>query len=67
MVDVPREMQAKMLGLMSLQQWSAFLEALGQMKHVGYGELTLSIKRGVVRRMVPAPSIELPDGKDGER
>lgn len=63
-LELPKEMQAEMLARMTVRQWSLFLAALQMLADAEYGEVTLVTKRGVVRRLVPAPSIEL--GKDGE-
>jgi hypothetical protein len=52
---------SEMLKRMSLVQWRVFLKALGQVMTAEYGTVTLVIKKGVVRRVEPAPSIELPD------
>jgi len=57
---IPAVMQKVMLHKMSLEQWRFFLEALGQVMECGHGEVTLTVKRGIVRRVTPAPSLEMP-------
>lgn len=61
---IPAVMQQVMLRKMSLAQWRSFMEALGQVMACGYGDVTLTIKKGAVRWVTPAPTIEM--GKDGE-
>ena len=57
----------EMLKRMSVSQWVIFLQALADVISAGYGTVTLEVKMGVVRRVVPAPSIELPDPNDEEK
>ena len=58
--------EEEMLKHMTLVQWVIFVRELSRVVKIGYGTVTLEVKKGVVRRVVPALSIELPDPeKDG--
>ena len=64
--EFSQSFEEEMLKHMSLVQWVIFVRELSRVVRTGYGTVTLEVKNGVVRRVVPAPSIELPDPeKDG--
>jgi|GEM_PF-6472542 len=57
------KLQIDMLRVMTVAQWQVVVNALRFVIGAEYGEVRLVIKRGKVRFVVPATTIELKDGE----
>ena len=57
---------AQLLAVMPPAQVIILAEHIKAVQVVGFGTVTLEVKKGVVRFVIPAPHVELPHPQDGE-
>jgi len=53
------EMHTQMIAVMPYEYWVTLLKALAEVEREGYGTVTVSVERHAVKRVIPAPSLNL--------